>query len=169
MLANISLRAQPLALPPTPDGYHWERVAEVKASFLVPNNWHFKREKHDTTFAYFATREDIDKAGQFLVGLTVNVMPHLKGRDAAQYAKEFVAEFPKGKKLLKSWDASMGPFVGGGCLVEDETTIMHTLMIANPKTNTLYLFIFEAPKEEWDAAWRTGQEMVRLMLLDDEI
>jgi hypothetical protein len=171
LLSSVSLPgvAQPRELPPTPDGFHWERVDEVKAALLVPNNWHFKREKHETTLGFFATRENIDNGGEFLVGLTVNVIPDIKGQDAVQYAKTFIAGFPEGKKLLKSWDASTGPFVGGGCLVEDKTTVMHTFMIANAKTNTLYLFIFEAPKEEWDAAWRIGQEMVRCMLLDDEV
>jgi len=63
----------------------------------------------------------------------------------------------------------MPPFAGRGCLVEDETTRMHTLMVANPKTNTLYLFVFEAPKGQWSEAWPIGEEILRLMLLDDEI
>jgi len=46
---------------------------------------------------------------------------------------------------------------------------MHTMMIANPKTNTLYLFMFEAPKSEWDNAWQTGEQMVQFILLDDEV
>jgi hypothetical protein len=33
----------------------------------------------------------------------------------------------------------------------------------------LYLFIFEAPKAEWEQAWKTGQQVVQLMLLDDEV
>jgi hypothetical protein len=164
-----SALAQPTELPKSPPGFHWERAEEVKAAFLVPNSWHFKREKHPNTFAYFATREDIVQEGKFVVGLTVNVIPRIQGRDAVAYAKQFVQTFPAGKKLLKSWDASMGPFVGGGCLVEDEVAIMHTLMVANPKTNTLYLFIFEAPKAEWEGAWKTGQQIVQLILLDDEV
>jgi len=154
---------------PTPAGFHWEHVAEVKAAFLVPNGWHFKREKNANTLAYFATREDIEKTGHFDVGLTVNVMPHLESRDASAYAQEFIAGFPKGKTLLKSWDASTPPFVGKGCLVRDEHSTMHTLMVANPKTNTLYFFMFEAPNKEWEMAWKSGEQMVKLIMLDDEI
>jgi hypothetical protein len=166
---TLTLAAQPVQLPPTPDGYHWERAKEIKAAFLMPDDWYFKHEKQGKTLAYFATRENIDRTGEFLVGLSVNVTPHLKGQSSAEYAKAFIASFPEGKKLLKTWDAGMGPFVGGGCLVEDETAVMHVFMVANPKTNTLYLFTFEAPKAEWESAWRNGEKMVRFLVLDDEI
>jgi hypothetical protein len=169
MVATISALGQPTSLPAPPEGFHWERAPEVKAAFLVPDPWHFKREKHESTFAYFATREDIDRVGEFKVGLTVNIMPAVKGRDSVAYVKQFMREFPEGKKLLRSWDASIGPFVGRGCLVEDEVAVMHALMVANPKTNTLYLFIFEAPGAEWDAQWKLGEQMMRLIFLDDDI
>jgi hypothetical protein len=169
LIVATSVLGQPVDLPTTPDGFHWERAPEVKAAFLVPDSWHFTREKHEATFAYFATREDINRVGEFKVGLTVNIMPRLKDRDSVAYAKQFIGEFPTGKKLLRTWDASMGPFVGRGCLVNDGVAVMNTLMIANPKTNTLYFFMFEAPTAEWETEWKLGEQMVRLILLDDEI
>lgn len=169
LFTGIPIFAQPAELPQAPKGFHWERATEIKAAFLTPDNWFFRREKKQNTHAYFVTRKNIAHAGRFRVGLTVNVMPHLEGKNALEYARQFMAEFPRGKKLLKTWDASMDPFVGGGCLVEDETTTMHTLMVGNPKTNTLYLFIFEAPTAEWPEACRSGQQIMRLLLIDDEI
>ena len=161
--------AQPAELPQAPKGFHWERATEIKGAFLTPDGWFFRHEKKQKTYAYFVTRENIAQGGEFRVGLTVNVMPRIQDKDAVEYAKQLIAVYPRGKKLLKSWDASMAPFVGGGCLVEDETTVTHTLIVGNPKTNTLYLFIFEAPKAEWSEAWRSGQEIMRLLLIDDEI
>jgi hypothetical protein len=164
-----ALLGEDTKLPEPPTGYHWERAPEIKGAFLVPHAWHFKSEKHGDTNAYFVTRENIDRTGEFLVGLTVNVMPRLKDRRAVAYAQAFIAAYAEGKEVLKSWDASMGPFVGSGCLVRDETTTMHALMVGNPKTNTLYYFLFEAPNAEWASEWPTGEEILRLMLLDDEI
>ena len=46
---------------------------------------------------------------------------------------------------------------------------IHQLMVANPKTNTLYLFIFESPTQEWAAAWRLGEKMINMLGIDDEI
>lgn len=169
LFAAIPTLAQSVELPQAPKGFHWERATEIKGAFLTPDNWFFRREKKQNTYAYFVTRENIAQGGEFLVGLTVNVMPHLQGRDAVAYAKQFIAAYSEGKKLLKSWDANMKGFVGGGCLVEDKTTTMHTLVIGNPKTNTLYFFIFEAPTAEWPEAWRSGQEIMRLLLINDEI
>jgi hypothetical protein len=42
-------------------------------------------------------------------------------------------------------------------------------MVANPKTNTLYLIIFESPEAEWDMAWKAGQKIMDTLALDDEI
>ena len=42
-------------------------------------------------------------------------------------------------------------------------------MIANPKTNTLYLLIFESPQASWDAAWTTGKQIMDTLVIDDEI
>jgi hypothetical protein len=168
-LVGLVAVAQPVDLPKPPAGFHWQRADEVKAAFLVPDTWHFKRESQSTTFAYFATREDISKEGSFRTGLSVNVTPHLQGRDAAEYAKGFIAAFQVGKKTRKVWDPSKGPFVGAACVVEDEQAVMYAMMIANPKTNTLYLFMFEAPKAEWDSAWQIGEQMTRFLLLDDEV
>jgi hypothetical protein len=168
-LVCAGARAQQARLPEPPTGFHWERAPEIKGAFLVPHGWHFKSERKEKAYGYFVSREDIDKTGEFLVGLSVNVMPRLKDRRAVAYAQEFIAAYAEGKEVLKSWDASMGPFVGSGCLVRDQTTTMHALMVGNPKTNTLDFFLFEAPNAEWDAAWPTGEEILRLMLLDDDV
>jgi hypothetical protein len=45
----------------------------------------------------------------------------------------------------------------------------NTLMAANPKTGTLYLFVFESPESGWDAAWKTGAKIMDTLAMDDEI
>ena len=40
-------------LPPPPRGFTWEEIPELKAAFLRPNGWFFKREKNKDTTAYF--------------------------------------------------------------------------------------------------------------------
>jgi len=42
-------------------------------------------------------------------------------------------------------------------------------MVANPKTNTLYLFIFESPETNWDSAWKIGKQILDSLVIDDEI
>jgi len=60
------------------------------------------------------------------------------------------------------WVQEAGSFREFGCLVKDTdasgTIVMHALAVANPKTNTLYLFIFESPESDWDAALENWQK-----------
>ena len=50
----------------------------------------------------------------------------------------------------------------------DQPIILHILGIANPKTNALYVIIFEAPEKEWPAAWKIGEPILKKFMLDDE-
>jgi hypothetical protein len=47
--------------------------------------------------------------------------------------------------------------------------MMHALTVANSKTNTLYLFMFESPVASWDTAWKLGQQIMDALAIDDEI
>ena len=49
------------------------------------------------------------------------------------------------------------------------TVVMQALTVANPKTNTLYLFVFESPESEWEDAWKTGKQIMDMLAIDDEI
>jgi hypothetical protein len=155
-------------LPPQ-EGYRWERVPEVKAAVLVPVGWQFKVDKRGETVGYFVTRENVDETGKFETGLTVNVMRRPGAHDSEDYATVFLDGFAAGKTLLGTWEIHQGPFVGRGCRVEDEGSVLHTLAFANSKTNTFYLAIFEAPKAAWGDAWRIGERIVKMLYLDDEI
>lgn len=155
-------------LPPQ-EGYRWETVPEVKAAVLVPIGWHFKVDKRGATVGYFVTRESIDATGQFETGLTVNVVRRPEATDAADFASEFLSRFAAGKTVLRTWDVSQGPFVGHGCRVEDSVSVLHVLAFANPKTNTFYFVMFEAPKATWNEAWRIGERIVKMLYIDDEI
>jgi hypothetical protein len=44
-------------VPPPPPGFTWQEIPELKAAFLKPNGWFFKREEQKATLAYFITKE----------------------------------------------------------------------------------------------------------------
>lgn len=73
---------------------------------------------------------------------------------------------------VKTWNRAAGPFQEFGCELKDTdasgTIVMHALTVANPKTNTLYLFIFESPVTSWDAAWKVGQQIMDTLAIDDD-
>ena len=157
-------------LPPAPDGFTWQETPDIKAAFLRPKGWYFQQENDKGTLAYFITQEEIKNGGEFLTGLTINVF-HPKN-SSVEYARSFIEDRAT-KNHGKKWAKDVGPFREFGCLckVVDEggRTMTHTLMVANPKTNTLYLFIFESPEAEWETAWKTGEKIMDTLVLDDEI
>jgi hypothetical protein len=167
LLPVAFLQAQ--ELPPAQNGFHWQRIPDIKGAFLVPTGWYFKSETKGPTLGYFVTRENIDSIGSFKVGLTVNVVPRMKSRSALLYMNQFMDKLPEGRTVRRSWDANEGPFRGRGCLFEDNEAVMYQLAYANPKTNTLYLFLFEAPVSEWEDSWKLGAQIMQTLVIDDEI
>ena len=158
-------------VPAPPPGFTWQEIRELKAAFLKPNGWFFKREEQKGTLAYFITKENIDKSGEFQTGLTINVF-RLKKDSAVERGKDLIDQLAATKHGEK-WAKDVGPFREFGCLTRDTdasgTSVVHTLTVANPKTNTLYLLIFESPDTEWDAAWKTGKQIMDMLAIDDEI
>ena len=75
--------------------------------------------------------------------------------------------------LVERHSKEVGPFEEFGCLFKDTdssgTTTSQALMVANPKTNTLYLFIFESPESDWDSAWKIGKQVMDALAIDDDI
>ena len=160
-----------ITFPTPPAGFTWQEIPELKAAFLKPDGWFYKREEQKSTLAYFITKENIDKNGRFQTGLTVNVF-HLKKDSAVERGKDIIQQLATTKNV-KAFERDAGPFREFGCLAKDTdssgTTVMYTYAVANPKTNTLYLFIFESPEPEWDAAWKLGKQIVDMLPLEESI
>ena len=149
-------------LPKAPTGFTWQEIPELKAALLKPNGWFFKQENGNGTMAYFITQEDLSKSGEFATGLTVNVF-HLKDNSAVARGKAMIDQMAS-KHHVKTETRAFGPFQEFACDLEDTDASgsirMRALTIANPKTNTLYLFIFESPESMWEGAWRLGEQIM---------
>lgn len=163
-----------LDLPPAPKGFSWIKLPEFKGALLAPKGWHFKKEERQGTIACFITEQNIDKEGMFQTGLSLNVMPPLRSTPAKEYVAAYVAQFARKNEPLRCWDSETGAFAVYGCQMRSKDKppppiIMHVLMIANTRTNRLYLFIFESPETQWPAAWKLGEQIMDLLVLDDEV
>ena len=158
-------------LPKPPDGFTWQEIPELKAAFLKPNGWFFRQEKQNGTLAFFLTKEDLDKNAQFDTGLTVNVFK-LKKDSAVDKGKALIDSMAQ-QHHVETWARTFGPFQEFGCELRDTdatgTIFMHALTVANPKTNTLYLFIFESPIAGWDEAWKIGKQILDNLAIGDEV
>ena len=124
-------------LPPPPSGFTWQEIPELKAAFLRPNGWFFKREESKGTLAYFITKENIEAGGEFQTGLTINVF-RLKKESAVERGKSFIDQLAN-RKHGEKWAKELGPFKEFGCLTRDTdpsgTTVIQTLMVAHLVTD----------------------------------
>ena len=156
--------------PDPPVGFTWQEIPELKAALLRPDGWYYKREESKGALAYFITKESIAKGGEFQTGLTVNVFRRRK--DSAVDTAKLYIDKVSAQYHAEKWAKTVGPFEEFGCLskVTDSTgtTVTQSLMVANPKTNTLYLVIFESPESNWETAWAIGKQIMDQLALDDE-
>lgn len=170
-VAFVAHTLHAIELPKAPSGFTWQEVPELKAAFLKPDGWFFKQENSKGTLAYFITKEDLAKNGEFATGLTINVF-HFNQDSAVEHGKALIDQMAT-QHHVKTWSRAVGPFQEFGCELKDTdasgTIMMHALTVANPKTNTLYLLIFESPVANWDAAWKLGQQIMDTLAIDDEI
>lgn len=158
--------------PLLPAGFAWQEIPVIHAVFLKPTGWFFHEEQNSGTLAYFISKKDISKGGEFQTGLTINVFPKLKQGSAVQRGKTLVDNIVAQHPDANRWDRQVGPFQIYGCNVTDTnkagTTVSMTYVLANPKTNTLYLLIFESPQSTWDTSSHIGKQIMSTMSLDPD-
>ena len=171
--------AEPTELPDPPAGFEWVRLPEINGAFLKPVSWHFLAEERGGTQGYFLTEQNIESEGRFLTGLTINVVRNSQertNRTAPDYARSFIAMAAEAanEEVLESWESSVSTLEGFGVLVRNTSdpetpTIIHRLAIGNSSTDTLYILFFESPEPTWENAWKFGEVMLKMFLIDDEI
>jgi len=175
-LLSVFCHAQE-SLPPAPMGYSWQRLPAIKSVLLKPEGWFYKESKKGTTDGFFITKQDISKSGAFTTGLTLNCIrevPKKSGKVPSRYAQEMADAAASKYNLAERSSSEQGPFRAVRFRYVDapagkESITVNQVLIANDKTGTLFMAIFEAPTKTWDEAWKTGEVLLKKMLLDDEI
>ena len=102
LVISCSVYALVTKLPAPPVGYSWAVFEETKSAFLKPDGWFIKKMKKGETRSYFITKENIDKTGEFITGLSVNIVsgiPKKKGMSPVKYAKEFIQSAAASRKV----------------------------------------------------------------------
>ncbi|MBF9236458.1 hypothetical protein I2I05_03525 [Hymenobacter sp. BT683] len=166
------------ALATAPAGFHWQPLPEVKAAMLLPDGWYYKAELGKDTQAYFLTQEEIVEGGEFQTGLSLNVVQKVQAktnRKAADYARAFSARagLAPTQEVLDRKEEALGPLrlfrVRYRAAPADASPkIICQWAIANTKTDTFYMMVFESPEKEWAEAWQLGETMVRELVLDSK-
>jgi len=165
-------------LPKAPEGYKWERFLEVQSAFLCPTNWHRIEKASASTHTYALSKEPVKTNGLFETGLTLQVVKGLQKKTGvvpsltASKMGEAVLRSKDNKKLDMK-DVSSGPFKAFFIRYRNappvtKPIVIHQVYISNDKKDTLFIVTFEAPEKSWDEAWKIGEPMVKMFLIDDE-
>ena len=120
----------------------------------------------DGTQSYFITKDKFTPPEHFLTGLTINVFSEVgKKHGGTAFAQAVVllrdAIRDKAVVILEIPPAHVGPAKTIGCRVAKLGSIVHYYLIADDQADKLYLFFFEAPKEDWEAEWQLGEEILK--------
>lgn len=157
-----------------PKNFTLKEIPEVKAEFLMPDGWFYKQEVKGGTFAFFITKEDIAKDGEFYTGLSVNITPPLKENNSLDYAKAYAAGLMDQAKMLDIFRLQFGSFEGFGLQLQifykkkNYNIRSYHIVLANKKNNSVYIITFESPEKEWPKAWLTGQKILNNFKINDE-
>jgi hypothetical protein len=173
-----SKAANETPLPKAPEGYRWERFREVQSAFLCPTNWHRTEKAVASSHTYALSKEPVKTNGLFETGLTLQVIKGLQKKKgiapslAATKMGEAVLKSKENKKLDMQ-DVSSGPFKAFFIRYRNapppaKPIVIHQVYISNDKKDTLFIVTFEAPEKFWDEAWKIGEPMVKMFLIDDE-
>lgn len=156
-----------------PEGFSWIDTGPGESKFLKPDGWFVRTEEIKGTYGIFISKEKIEDSKQFQTGFSVNVIRNVDkktGAPAEQYALAFISQANKTKEVVTPpWGLEAGPFKGYGIQVKDDVKVIHYMLVANTKTNTLFLTFYEAPPEEWQDAWKIGKVILNNMQLDDQV
>lgn len=143
-------------------GFSTKDLDKLDASVLVPDNWFYRYEENDGTQAYFISEQEIKKDTDiFETGFTMNVNYQylVPGEDAVKYIDIHLDKIKTSGKIEKmsSGEANnylykqiIKSFTNDGVKYK-----MAIRVIANKKTNTLYIVMFETTAKKWDKEWNT--------------
>ena len=169
LLASTALAG---ALPAPPKGFTWHAVTALEASFLTPDGWHVREEQSEKTLAVFITEKEFAPPQEFDVGVTINAF--LGNPGAPERVKKLLDDVAA-KYSIRLKSAENGPFRVLACQFDstrkkDALRVRTNMLgIANPKTRTAYLVIFESPVSRWDETWSKGKVILDNLALEAEM
>jgi len=135
-----------------PTGYSWVKLKAIKSYVLQPKGWFFNVEQQNKTYAYFVTKEDYtkDPNQMFSTGLSLNALTNIGSRNAVDFANGMFVNLKKQGTVLESKKFDDKNLTGNIFIVQIDNTIIEYKIIANKKTNKVYIASFESPADKWE-------------------
>lgn len=154
-------------LPPPDSGFEWALFRNC--AFQTPAGWNTRvmpdiPEKKTGVFAQ--SPEEFSEQKQFEHGFTVQVIPEFSKATGLKPAKGAIGmikqtsdQRPESDVLI--FDNAKSPlgltftFRYNDAPADKTPIVIHKYFIADDKSDVLYIFVYESPKESWDSNWKT--------------
>ncbi|UXI70182.1 hypothetical protein [Tahibacter amnicola] len=168
LLAFLVTSLAHAALPPAPAGMSWERFERGRSAFLKPDGWSSIVEKGQGQFVLainangFSGKRPADETA-----LLVTYYPQASrrfSRPASAAARAMANEF----KTIGRVDSESRRSDGARTihelrvkLTDEVTVIARYALVADDKSDELWMVMFQASPAEWENAWRIGKHMMQ--------
>ena len=125
--------------------------------------------------AIFITKENIEDNKEFKTGFSINIIKEISKKISitpSKYAEKFISLifYNKEKEIIqKPWKLNNEILTSYGIQYKDNVKIMHQLLIANDKTDTLFIMWFESPPELWKENWKIGSIILNNLQIDGKV
>jgi hypothetical protein len=107
--------------------------------------------------------------------LSINVIKNISKKTSvtpSKYSKKFISiVFHDKEKIIikKPWQFRNNDLTSYSIQFKDNIKTMHLLLIANDKTDTLFIMWFESPPNSWDKNWKIGNTILNNLQIDEKI
>ena len=169
-LSSVAYAQRVSSFGHAPDGYSWFSPKDGGAAVLKPDGWFTRFESKNGTDALFISKEDIAASGEFQTGLSlifVHGVQAKTGMTSSKYAVSFLSKALEGNEELMAFGTPGKGMTTIGLRLKNKKLdkVIHYYLVANDVGDTLHIFMFESPAQDWDSAWTLGEPMFRNLRL----
>jgi len=158
----------------SPDGYEWTFCSNIQLRLLKPKSWYKTEETAGSTEACFITKESFEGNGQFITGLSINMVKDVElttGLAPLEYVFNFITQLNKiysGNGVIPIKNGE--DFEGYSTLVtinkgSDSINSIYRALASRDSDN-IYIYWYEGPEDEWDDSSLTGDMILDSILLE---
>lgn len=149
--------------------FDWAKCEECFVEIQKPSDWKFHKIVNPNGFEYYLTPYLFEDLNLFKRGLSLVVMTSLKkstGLTPSQKVDQFINNAKTIDPKLNVKKTDMQELQGSSFLLKDpigtpDSLISSIFLIANDSTDTLYTFVFQYEKKDWDLMQPISGQMLK--------
>lgn len=156
--------------------YEWVKCEECFVEIQKPLGWFFSKSVIPNGFEYYFTPENFNDTRVFKRGFSLTVITELKKSiniTPSQQIEKFIINAKTIDPQLNVKKVDMQELQGFSFLLKHpsqapESLVSSIFLIANDKTDTMYTFVFQYEKKDWDKMFVIGGHMLKNLKVSKE-